>query len=133
MSITSQWDDEEKTILFRRFEGRWTWDEFFTTWHEAAAMTVGLDHRIDFIVDMRDSHLLPDQPWHYARRLAALPIDPLTGLTMIVGVSGAGRAFWNVFRALFSEWAGAMNIIFADTPEEARQIIAASRQREEQA
>ena len=53
MPITNHWLDAEHTIIKQDYEGSWTWDEFFASADDGRALAKSVDHRVDYILDMR--------------------------------------------------------------------------------
>ncbi len=127
MSVTVQWDNAEKTIIYQTFDGRWTWPDFHAVWDEVTTMAKGIDHPIDFIVDMRRSHLIPDQVFRQMRRVGSDTLDARIGLNVIVGANTFVQTFWSLFCRIYGDAARTFKVDFATTPEEAREIIAKNR------
>src|SRR5690606_34184496 len=69
MPILVRWDDEEKTRIYYEFVGKWTWDEFNTVYEGVYEMLDTVSHKVDAIVDLRYSNLLPQSTLTEMRRL----------------------------------------------------------------
>ena len=59
MPIRVYWEDADQTIVRYDFEGRWTWDELYAAYYEAIAMEHSVAQRVDIILDMRTSGIIP--------------------------------------------------------------------------
>src|SRR5688572_14571049 len=53
MSVTVRWWDEaKKNIILYKFEGKWTWDEFYPAYYESIEMMDSVDYKTNFIMDL---------------------------------------------------------------------------------
>src|SRR5688572_25029971 len=59
MAITTGWYDPEQSIYLYRFEGRWTWHEFYDVYYPAVEQLRSANRRVDTVVDVRQSGPLP--------------------------------------------------------------------------
>jgi len=59
MPIEVVWADQEKTIVQYTFTDKWTWAEFYPALQQALEMETSVTHRVDVIVDMRNSPIIP--------------------------------------------------------------------------
>ncbi|MEO0595432.1 MAG: hypothetical protein AAF126_04925 [Chloroflexota bacterium] len=60
MPIRIFWLDEtKKDILQYEFVGKWTWDDFFPIYEEALVLEKEQPHRVDVILDFRQSATIP--------------------------------------------------------------------------
>jgi hypothetical protein len=67
MPITITWTDSQKTAYLWCFEGRWTWAEYNDAVALGNKMGDEVSHKIDVIVDLRKSGLLPNNVLSNAR------------------------------------------------------------------
>ncbi len=127
MPITNYWLDAEHTIIKVDYEGRWTWDEFFVSADNGRDLAKSVDHRIDYILDMRNGIIprsgstLTNSRTVMARRASN------TGLFVILTTPFV-KTMLNVFKN-FDRENGAI-MFAAATPEEAQALIDKSRQKE---
>lgn len=59
MSVTAQWDNEDKTTVLYIFSGQWSWDEFRPAWQEGRALVSSVPHRVASILDFEQSAGIP--------------------------------------------------------------------------
>lgn len=53
MSVTVQWDNDDKTILRYTFEGDWTWEEYFIELTQGREMMASVSHDVCVFNDMQ--------------------------------------------------------------------------------
>jgi hypothetical protein len=125
MPIEMTWADTEKTILIGTFTGDWTWQDYINTVPTVIEMLQGLEHRIDNIMDMRESGPIPqglalmnfhrsDRATHYAN----------TGIIVIVG---ANSIMHGLVSALAMTNPERSPRLFAESMEEAIALIQTDR------
>ena len=59
MGIRIEWGNEDRTILYYRFDPRWTWDDFFTAKRDAYDRIEAAGHRVGVIMDSPPDVQLP--------------------------------------------------------------------------
>jgi len=59
MPISFKWDSEKKEIVRIEIVGDWTWQEYNDAVIQLIEMSNSVDHRVDFIADMRKSGRVP--------------------------------------------------------------------------
>ena len=94
MPIRVYWVDTEQTILRYDFEGRWTWDEFYPAYYEAIAMENAVSHRVDIILDMRTSHMIPANALLHMKNFSEKQ-PPNVGLSVFVTSNAFVIALYN--------------------------------------
>ena len=101
MSIQVVWDNDEKTIIRYTYQGQWTWDELAAVLEEAYALLDTVDHPVDFIIDLRQSVLLPKDALRHGERVAQA-VHPNEGRSVVVGanmlVSRLADVFYKIYR-----------------------------------
>jgi hypothetical protein len=125
MSVSVEWGNEAQTVLYHHYEGAWNWDEFYIILEQAQTMMDSVDHDIDIIIDMRDSHLIPKGTLSHWRCLGDLQ-RPNTGMTMLVGTNTLVLALHELMVQVFPRMGE--NIVLVCTLEEAYAIAANWRQ-----
>jgi hypothetical protein len=123
MTIEVGWENEEKTILIERFDGAWTWEEFYAAIQQAASMMAEVEHRVDVLADMIKADRPPSgTAMTHARNMMRLYPDNW-GIMVIVANNLLITTSVNMFRRLFRANLG-KKIHTAKTVEEAYVLIA---------
>ena len=134
MTITVEWADEAQTILYERFSAGWTWEEVYAAWDEVARMIEGRepDLQLSFILDMRDSGLLPRDFLSNLRRIGQMSagVNSHVELRIFVGGNQVMRHFMNLFRRVYPPAAEALRALFVETVGDAHAAIAAHREQQ---
>jgi hypothetical protein len=124
MPIKMYWGDEGHSIFCWYFEGNWTWEEFHYFMPEAVVAQRRTGHRVDIIMDMRNTDYLPPAAvTHVRQALAAMPDN--IGHLVVVGPNVFVKAALSTFRSLYKETS--KKFIVAETMEEAESLIYAQR------
>jgi hypothetical protein len=125
MSVAVVWDDDEKSIIRFIFEGSWTLDELYTAFDEQSQMLDSVDHKVDVIVDFRESNAVPEHLIGNFSRIfqSSGSSHPNTGMTVLVGVGGFAQILADLFSKFFAR------LPTTTTLEEAHTIIADERAR----
>lgn len=124
MGISVQWDNPEKTIVRWDYDPGWSWDDFFTAQKQIEALVDSVGHRVDMILDVRNSPDVPqDMPDHFH---GMTPTRLRRRVMIIVGANSAMEAMLGAY-AKYQPGAG-KGIVVADTLEKARAMIANLRE-----
>jgi hypothetical protein len=123
MPITVEWDNPEKTVIRMSMIGTWTWDEAYTRASEGYALLESVDYEVGIIIDMTQSHHVPDRAISNAQAMIRRR-HPRTGLTVFVRANTLFTTMWNIFSRIYTALAKKQNSVFADTLEDARAILA---------
>jgi hypothetical protein len=128
MGIEVTWDNDSNTILRYIYSGRWTWGDLDRVREQAAKLEASVPHRVDVIVDVQNSSLLPSGTISRARQVAtsAPTTHPNEGITVIVGAGAFVRSIYDVMLKVYPEMIRRRGIFFAQTLPEARDLIAKS-------
>ena len=59
MAVDVKWLDDSKTAILREFEGSWTWNEFYASQKEAAAMLNSVKYEVPQIFDFSQAAVIP--------------------------------------------------------------------------
>lgn len=102
MPVEVRWYDERQTLIYFRYEGRWTWEDFYAAVDASRAMLDSVDHVVDIIVDMQASAGIPsgDIITHF-RYMARRFEDPRVGQTVIIGMRALVRITSDIMRRLY--------------------------------
>ncbi|MDX1991195.1 MAG: hypothetical protein SF029_02320 [bacterium] len=98
MSITVDWDNNEKTIIRQTYVGKWTWDEFYASCEEFALLAQTVPHTVHMLIDMRHAGPLPGGALSHIGALNRLP--PNMGRIVAVGVGSFVMRMFNVAAAV---------------------------------
>lgn len=124
MPITTQWDNDEQTIIRMVFQGRWTWEDLQAARDESISLSIASSQqRICLIVDMRNTSIMPDGAIQQARTAFRNPLPPNNlNFTVVVGANMFIEMFYNLLKRVFQ---AQMSSTFAmsSSLEEARTII----------
>lgn len=120
MSITVNWDNDDKTVIRYDFADQWDWADFRAATVEAFALTRSVSHRVDSISNFHPgANLPPDALFQFSRIMKVAP--PNRGTTVIVG----GTMFINNLVTIFSKIYKPLGkkLLIASTLDEARQKL----------
>ena len=123
MSVTIQWDNEEKTILRYDMSGFWTWDEFFPAFEQGKQMISEVEHEVSFIVNPLDNQSRNHIPTSVLTHIRSINrnVPPNAGPTVSVSVSNFARALIRTLSYLAPQIAE--RYFFADSLEQARILL----------
>jgi hypothetical protein len=126
MAIEVCWDNEAKTIIQYVYEGRWTLADFDNARIEAAKLEETVSHRVDVIVDVRKSSLVPSGAISRGKTVMTTNATshPNEGTAVIVGAGPLVRSIYDVVNKVYPEMVRRRGFRFARTLEEARTVIA---------
>jgi hypothetical protein len=120
MSITVQWDNNDKTVIRYDFTGYWTWTEFRQRAQEAFAMTRSVEYRVDTISNfLPGTHIPRDAFIHFQRIMTEAPKN--RGVNVIVGASPFIRTLVTIFSRFYAQLG--KRLILSDSLEAARHIL----------
>lgn len=124
MSVHVQWDSEDQTTILWSFVGRWTWGEYEDALAIAITMMDSVDHRIDYIFDVRHMSILPPD---LVTRVKAKYLDQPAKIRhfIAVGFDRDLQLVWDTFTAL--PYAQHLKAEYAESLEEARDLLASRR------
>ena len=117
MSITVNWDNDDKTVIRYDFADKWDWADFRAATVEAFALTRSVPHRVDSISNFHlGANLPPDALFQFSRIMKVAPSN--RGTTVIVG----GTTFINNLVSIFSKIYKPLGkrLLIASTLDEAR-------------
>lgn len=126
MPIEISWYDPEQTILYGKFTGDWTWEDYTNAATQVIEMTCNVEHRIDQLMDMRESGAVPQGPaLTYMNRTYRLAKFRQSGITVLVGASAI---LHGLVSALAITNPKRPPRVFTNTIEKALKLIEADRQ-----
>lgn len=122
MGISVRWENKNKTALRWRFNENWTWRDVEIANHASVEMRDTVGHPVDFILDVKACHAMPDRCMSCSARLSQ--INRSNGGTVVaVGAHGFVRV---VFEVLANT---DLPLYFATTDAEAYDILHRYRKR----
>lgn len=122
MPVTVEWANEEHTLVHMKLIGRWTWTEVYTKSDEGWDMLETVNHKVGVIMDFRESLGVPTAGITHARSMIGRR-HPNTGLTVFVGANSLVLRMWRIFVQLNARLRAEQEFVFADTIDEAREIL----------
>ena len=124
MPVSAYWLNDEQTIVQYDFEGRWTWDEFYPEYQKALKMERSVTHRVDVVMDFRQSKSVPPSALTHMRKITDNQPDNI-GLSVFVTTN----PFFNVMYTAGVRFYPKMKdyFVIVETIEEAHEIIQAAR------
>jgi len=130
MPIQIVWDNDEHNTLRYDVSGKWTWEELFKARDEVYAHMNGVAHeRVDAIINFNGGFNVPSGALNQIQQLREDP-HAKAGLTVMVGANGFMRTMFGTFTKVYNSTTGhTVDFLYAKTLEEARDLIAADRQR----
>jgi hypothetical protein len=114
--------DDEKTVMFWRYEAPWTWDEYYQAQDAAWKMLDTVKYKVDGIMDMSQSFTLPSGAMTHSREALA-HAHANTGLVVIVGANHFLRAIFNLLNTVYNPIVKKVNIVMVSTLQEAYVLI----------
>src|SRR5262245_22756963 len=124
MSVSANWDNEQQTIIRYSFDGNWTWNEFYAAVNQSHALQDSVSHRVDVILDLGESYVVPEGALMQMRRLAGIN-HPNTGVRIIVSRNSTLSVLFDTFTRVYNR--NAEKYYLASSMEQAYAIISQSR------
>jgi len=123
MSIAVNWYNDDKTIIYWKFAGKWDWNEYAEAQDVSNAMLDTVDHTVDVIGNVQESPSLPANALSvYRSNLSSA--HPNTGLIVLVGASMFVEQMVRLLKQMFRNKVAGTNFEFAKSDEEALALIA---------
>lgn len=124
MAVTIQWDDAQKSIMVFHFEGRWTWDEFFTQFELVIDDIKAQSHPLDATANFEKSAGIASNALGSVFKASRQMPKNWNG-TLIIGATSLIRSLMSVFQRVYPQWGGRYSI--ANNLDHARALIAEKR------
>jgi hypothetical protein len=124
MTVTIEWDNDQKTVLLYQFRGAWTWEELRRAVDEGYARLDAVGYVVDAILDFSESDNFPPNPLAHAREYTSTQ-HPLAGVTIFVGANALFRSLWAMFNRVYGLILRQKEevFLFADDLDEARDLL----------
>ena len=127
MAIQLAWDDDDHRIIQIQVEGRWTWDELENALRRTITMMDSVAHKVDFIIDVSRSHMLPGGATQAAQNVASPQTHRNEGIKVIVGANTLIRLAYEAYRRINRSLGKEQVFLFAKSQEDARATIEKER------
>lgn len=115
------WDNLEQTIVRWDFVGDWDWKMFQEAQQQSDKLLQSVEHRVDIIGDVRNSPVLPKNAFGNYNKFQRNTLDN-KGWIILVGANPFVKSMVTIFDKLHR--VSGLGFAFADTPEEARAMLA---------
>ena len=128
MTIHTSWFDGEQSLICLQFGDDWNWDELYNAIDTVDKMLVSVPQQVDLIIDIREGLRIPGDFKRFASDLLANP-EPRSneGEKVVVGANRVMRVLYNGVRRMYAHKLGERGLLFANTLEEAQELVAESR------
>lgn len=126
MGISITWDDDARTAIYVKRTGEWTEEEGLRAIDEIARMMASVDHPVYGINDFRDSEISTSiNGFKFMRQMRGrIPMGD--NFMVMVGVPAVVSRAMDIANRIYRF--RPENVSYAQTPEEARQLIAQHKQ-----
>lgn len=125
MPINVSWQHEDQGIAYTQFVGHWNMKQFREGWKRSHELMAGRNGtRVDFILDLRQSILIPPD---FVRQFRQMRFDPDQNLGKVVFV-GADEHLQILITTIIRSLPYHLNIGFAEEVDDALALIAHARQ-----
>ena len=122
MSITTQWDNPEHTIIRYIYNGSWSLDNFYAALKESHDLMDTVNYRVGLIIDLQNSKLVPNGVLSHGKNVS-LRKHPNQGKSIIVGASSFVRTLFDVYKKVYRTSFDETAYDFARNLEDARSLL----------
>ena len=122
MSIEVSWDNADKTIIYTKVTGSWTWEEMYAVSEKSIDMRRSVKHPVGSIVDFREAKGLPGGAISHAKNIVRKQ-EGHSGTTVFVGCNFASMSLWNVLMNVYGFFIQNQDFQFATSLCEARTYL----------
>ncbi len=126
MAINLAWDEQDKQIIRVNVSGNWTWDQMETALEEAIGMMDSVGHTVHYIIDIREGQLDLGSALRQAQQAATPETHRNEGIKVVVGANFLIKTLYAAYKKMIERMGKQQEFLFAETPEEARTLIANS-------
>lgn len=99
MSISVDWENEEKTSVIFEFENRWDWTEFYNALAEGNGMLDQIDYKVGVIIDLRNSSIVPKGALTQINGMRNR-VHPNIDLTILFGANRLLQSIYDIFQKI---------------------------------
>lgn len=126
MAIDLAWDETDSHIIRVTVRGDWTWDMMESALAQAIGMMDSVDHKVHYIIDIREGRLDLAGALKQAQQAATPETHHNEGVKVVVGANFMIRTLYSAYRQMVERMGKDQEFLFADTPDDARTLIAQS-------
>ncbi len=119
MSITIQWDNEDKTVLYQVIEGHWSWNDVYPILEQINSMMEEIDHKVTLIINMQNSSMIPKGTLLNIVKLR-VETHPNVNRVIMVGARNFVQLLYNTLSRLYGQRGYSFTMVA--TLEEARTM-----------
>lgn len=123
MAIDLAWDQTDSRVIGVTVRGDWTWEMMESALEQAIGMMDSVDHTVHYIIDIREGRLDLASALKQAQQAATPETHPNEGVKVVVGANMMIRTLYGAYRKMTERLGKDQEFLFADTPEQARQMI----------
>jgi len=121
MSITTNWDNTDQTIIRYIFSGDWNWDEFYQVVEQRFELSEHTSEHLDVIFDLTDSNYIPDGLLLHLKKFVKL-LPENHGHYVIVGNHTGLVTIVDMFNRIFKHCNNCLT--YSNSLEKARVYLA---------
>lgn len=123
MGIQIDWDNDQRSIVRFVYQGKWTWEEFYSKIDEANQLMDTVSYSCVSIIDMRESNFLPAGAAIHIRNVIRKSMSHNnSGISVFLQADLIVRVMIDVLRRSYPDILENTEWLYAKTLEEARQI-----------
>ncbi|MBZ0300869.1 MAG: hypothetical protein K8J31_14050 [Anaerolineae bacterium] len=120
MPISMIWQNEDRAVAYSQLVGHWNMKQFRQAWNRGRELMLEKPgEQVDFILDLRESILIPPD---FVRQFRQLKFDPTQNLGQIVFV-GADDHIQTLIGTILWTLTYHLDVSYADSPDEALALI----------
>jgi hypothetical protein len=125
-NISTEWDNDEKTVLRVTYHPGWSWDDVENNMVVEEEMLNSVDHRVDVITDYQGSQLPPGAISRLPKIAQSPPYThPNSGVIAMVGSPAFMKEVIGVYKHVYGQ---AAKLTMVNDLDEARALIAQKRE-----
>lgn len=131
MSVSTQWDNDDRTVVRCTYTGKIAWEDFYRVETELKALLDSTSGPIPIIAELQPPVSLPTNilGHHTDSSQSSMLTHPNAGQVVVVGTNRFIKTVFDIFSRVYSGMNG--KIIFANTLEQARALLAEMGQRDD--
>jgi hypothetical protein len=125
MSVEVKWHNEEKTVMYFKYKGKWTWDVALS---KVALANMLMDEQgkgkpCVSIVDMRQSNYMPPESGKYIRAMILMSVSHNnSGITVFINADIVVAGIIDLLRSMYPDIRDFSNFLYAKDLTEAGRL-----------
>ena len=121
MPVTLSWFDDQQTILLFKFEGEWTWEEFYKLDEPTWDLIACANYRIDILMDWSQIKRFPLGMMNALHRSGEDVTPKDEGMVVSIGGPYFIKMMYGIFRRLYPKAVTVYRLV--DTLDEATHLL----------